>query len=288
MLWHDDFFTLVNGETKPFFKVGDFSGHFIIQHPYFHFGSTIFPFMREYEGIKDYEDATPIYFQQFELTMDPTLFRFDDFLLDVEKNCHLKPDQVLWYETGFWSIISNAKCYMGMGLERLKETLNNVKNAKFALCLSDNLSILLINSKVNEEGKILLSIYASNDILPFVEVVEPFRQSIRNYNNVSLLRSQILSEEKIRRFWFANRKINVNPVAFIMDKSNPDYKRLPVIKNEFTRTRDPEISKIQFLTGTTSGGFIESDYFGGMQFLPYAEIWNLGSISVIEFHFQQT
>jgi len=288
MLWHDDFFTLVNGEKKPFFKIGDLSERFIIQHPYFHFGSVIFPFMRELEGTKDYEDETPIYFQQFELTIDTTLFDFDDFLLDVEKNWYLKPDEVLWYETGFWSIISNAKCYMGMGLKRLRKTLNKGKNAEFALCLSNNVSILLINSKINEEEKILLSIYASNDILPFVEVVEPFRQSIRNYDKISLLKSQILSEEKIRRFWFANRKINVNPVALIMDKRDPDYKRFPVIKNEFTRTRDPEISKIQFLIGTTGGGFIESDYYGEMQFLPYAEIWNLGAVSVVEFHFERT
>jgi len=284
MLMHDDFFTLPDGNTKPFFQMGNLSKRFIIQHPYFPFGSLTNPFLHMNE--EDFEDETPVYFQQFELSTDENSFDFNDFLLDIERNWHLRPDEALWYETGFWSIIYRAKCYMGMGVERLKETLNALENAKFALCLCNYESILLINSKMSEENKILLSIYASNDVLPFVEVVEPFRLAARNCKNVSSMKDRLLSEEKLRRFWFANRKININPIAFVMSKDDPRYKMLPVIGNEFTRTKDPEISKIQFLTGTTGGGFIESDYYGGRQFYPHAEVWNLGSISIVEFHFE--
>lgn len=287
MLWHDDFFTLPNGETKPYFKMGEFRKRFIIQHPYFHFGSFVSPYVWVNRNTRDFEYETPIYFQQFEFTTDSTLFDFCGFLADVEKNCHLKPDEVLWFETGFWSILSEETCYMGMGLERLKKTMDQATSAEFALCLSNNVSIVLINSKMNEDKKIMLSIYASNDILPFAEVMEPFRTSIANYDNVCLLKSEMLLEEKIRRFWFAKRDISLDPVAFIMSKEDPSHKMLPVLKNEFRRTKDPIISRIQFLTGTTSGGFIESDYYSKKQFQLYAEIWELEYVAIVDFQFDQ-
>lgn len=283
MLWHDDFFTSLNGETKPYFKMGEFRERFIIQHPYFHFGSLLNPYV--WADTRGFGFETPIYFQQFEFTTDATPFDFRDFLVDVEKNSHLKPDEVLWHETGFWSIISEEICYMGMGLERLKKTLDRATRAKFALCLSNEVSVVLINSKKSEDKKVILSIYASNDILPFVEVVEPFRESTANYDGVCL-QNEMLLEEKIRRFWFAKRDINLNPIAFIMNKEDPSYKMLPVIKNEFRRTKDHVISKIQFLTGTTSGGFIESDYYSKRRFHLYAEIWELEYASIVDFRFE--
>lgn len=283
MLWHDDFFTLLDGKTKPYFKMGEFRERFIIQHPYFHFGSLFFPNAWTGRNARDSGYETPLYFQQFEFPSDVTPFDFHGFLADVEKNSYLKPDEVIWYETGFWSIISEETCYMGMGLESLKKTLDVLTRAKFALCLSNEDSIVLINSKLSKDKKVILSIYASNEMLPFVEVVEPFRESITNYGGVCL-KSEMLLEEKICRFWFVKRDIGLTPIAFIMDK--PSYKRLPVIKNEFRRTNDPVISKIQFLTGTTSGGFIESDYYSKRHFHLSAKIWELEYISIVDFRFE--
>lgn len=283
MLWHDDFFTLPNGQTKPFLKVGKFEGRFIIQHPFFHFGISLL----QRDLIED-EDKPEVYFQQFEITTSGSPFDIDDFLFNVEKNYRLRSDEFLWYETGFWTIVLDSNSYMGVGLSKLKETLEKQKIAKFAVCLSNNLSITLIHSKIDEENKILVSVCASNDIIPFVEVAEPYRKAIRDYDNFKSVKSEILLERKLRRFWGANRRVNINPVAFVMDKEKNDYKRLPVIKNPFTKVKDPVISKIRFITGTTSGGFIESDYYGGRQFLPCADIWDLASASIVEFHFQQT
>jgi len=283
MLWHDDFFTLSNGQTKAFLKLGKFEGRFIIQHPFFHFGSSFFQ-----RDVAEEEDTPEVFFQQFEITTSKSPFDIDDFLFKVEKNYYLRPDESLWYETGFWTVVLGSDSYMGIGLNKLKDTLKKQKTAKFAVCLSSNISITSINSRVEEEQKIVVSVYASNDVIPFVEVVEPFRKAVEDYNDFKPLKSEILPERKLRRFWGANRRISINPIAFVIDRRHNENKILPVIKNPFTKTKDPLISKIRHITGITSGGFIESDYYGGKQFLPYAEIWNLASTSIIEFNFQQT
>jgi hypothetical protein len=282
MLWHDDFFTQPSGQEKTFLKTGRFEGHFIVQHPYFHFGSSPF----QWRAREKDEDEPKVFFQQFEIDTTENFFDIDDFLINVEKNYHLRPDEVLWYETGFWTIVLDSNSFMGMGLNRLKETLKGQESAKFAVCLSNDISVILMNSKMSEENKILVNVYASNDIIPFVEVVEPFRKAIRKYDSSKSLISEILPERKLLRFWSARRRIGIYPEAFVIDRKHDDYKRLPVIKNPFTNVRDPVISKIRYATGTTIGGFIESDYYGGRQFYTYADIWELASASIVEFHFE--
>jgi hypothetical protein len=287
MLWHDDFFTSLDGTIKPFWRIGKFNTSLIVQHLYFHFGSLLSPYVwaeRRRQG-NNSEDKTPIYLQQFEFFTEPSSFDLAGFVSMVEKSLHLKPGELLWYQTGFWSIKLKGLAYMGMGLDQLKTIVSETEDVEFALCLSNNTSIALFNSD-RDKQRIVVSVYVSNDILPFVEVIEPFRNAAANFENVHVIRSEMLWEEDIRRFWFGNRTIELTPVAFIMDKKGSSYKRHPVIKNEFKRTKDPAIRKIEFITGTTSGGFIESDYYGGRRFLLYAEIWDLEYASVVEFQFE--
>jgi hypothetical protein len=287
MLWHDDFFTTLDGKAKSFWAIGKFGRRPVVLHLYFHFGSLLSPYVwaERHRRRNNSEDRTPIYHQQFEFTTEPESFDFCGFLSKAEKNANLKPDEVLWWETGFWSITLKGISYMGMGLERLEAIVKEMKDGEFALCLSNNVSVILFDSN-REERKIVLSVYASNDILPFVEVMEPLRNSIACFSNSRAIKSEMLWEEDIRRFWFAPKDIGIEPVAFIMDKHDPRYKRHPVIRNEFRKTKDPVIGKIEFITGTTSGGFIESDYDGSRRFQLYAEIWELEHASVIEFFFE--
>lgn len=285
MLWHDDFFTLPNGGKKRILKAGEFTGKFVIQHPYLHFYLHFYPpilYSTLYE-----EDNAKICLQQFEISTENAFFSVTEFASAVEKSCHLRPGYVYWYETGFWSIILNGNLYMGMGLERLDEILNEKPHTKFALCLSNNISIAIINSKIDEKNKLILSVYASNDLIPFAEVLEPFRETVKEYDRVKVLKSEVLPEKVLGRVWSANRVIDLNPIAFVMDKKFPDYKRLPIIKNPFRKVKDPIVRSLDNITGITPGGFIESDYYGGRKFLPCAIIWDLADVAVVEFRFQR-
>lgn len=285
MLWHDNFFTLLNGQTKPFFGVGNSNESLIIQHPYLHFGSLRNPYFWINEKTADLEDSTPIYLNQYEVAPEQEVFDFHDFLSKVETNWHLEPDERLWFETGFWSVIIENSSYMGMSIERLRETLIGTPESKFGLCLSNNDSIIIVSSGKRKNETVLLSIYASNETQPFAEIVDPFRKSVDTYCSATLLKDEMLREEDLRRFWFAKRPIKLDPVAYVIDREHGEYKLLPILENIFKRSRDPVICKIDYFTGITSGGFIESEYSSNKLWQLYADIWNLGSLSIVEFNF---
>jgi hypothetical protein len=285
MLWHDDFFTLPNGETEPIFRIGKLND-LVIQHPYFPFGSPYNPYLWKKEKLANSEYSTPVYLLQFEVASETDVFDFHGLLSQIERNWHLKPDESLWFETGFWSIVIDGISFMGIGLQRLSETLTEVPGSKFALCLANNDSIIVVGSGKSRNRTVLLSIYASNENLPFAEVVEPFRKSIEGYSSKNLLKNEILREENLRRFWFAGRSIHLDPIAYIIDREHGDHKILPIIKNEFKRTKDSVIGKIENLIGTTHGGFIETDYTSKRLCTLHAEIWKLESLSLAEFSFE--
>lgn len=286
MLWHDDFFTLQNGETESIFPIGKSDNYLIIQHPYFHFGSLCNPYLWKNEKLSNSEFNTPVYLNQFEIRLNADIFNFHNFLSKLESNWHLKEDESLYYETGFWSINIEEKMYMGLGINSLNSRLIKNRDLEFALCLSNSDSLVIITSGRPKNETILLSIYASNEILSFAEVVEPFRKTIQRYNSAMLLKDELLREENYRRFWFAKRPIKLNPVAYVIDREGfGEYKMLPILKNVFKRTRDPIIRQIEYLTGTTSGGFVESEYNSDQTWELCAEIWDLGSLSIVEFIF---
>ncbi len=290
MLWHDDFFTNQKGETFPYWKIANVRDRFIIQHPYIQFGTYVFPWVWKEKKRRNLpaEEKTPVYFQKFELSKpEREVFNIPEFLVRVEKNAYLEPNETLWHETGYWSIILQDANYMGMGVDQLMKAANKSRDAKFAVCFSNGMSILLIKSEGLGQG-VTVTVYSSNELIPFAEVVEPYRKTVAEYEGGHVVKSDMLWEEDLLRFWFASHELCINPIAYIMDKEDPKYKRHPVIRNEFTRTKDALISKIDFMTGTTSGGFIDSDYDAGHLFELHAEIWDLENVSVVEFIFDQT
>jgi len=286
MFWHDDFFTLRDGEKRPFFHVGKFQNRMVIQHPYFWFGSLCNAYLWKGKSLADSDENTPIYLQQFEVAVEGNVFDFHDFLARTERNRRLKPDECLWYETGFWTITIERESFMGIGLENLRKMLVEKPDSKFALCVSNTDSVIIMSSGGSGNETILISIYASNELFPFAEVIEPIQKSIEVYDRFRLLKSEMGREENIRRFWFARRTISLDPVAFIMDIEWRDYKRLPVLKNQFKRTRDSVVGEIEYLMGTMRHGFTDSDYNEKRDFDLYAEIWELESSSIVEFHFE--
>jgi hypothetical protein len=289
MLWHDNFFTDRKGQTRTCWKIANLDNGFIIQYPHIDFGSCTFPWvwLESNKKLKP-EEKTPVYFQEFELHNFDKIFDSAEFMSKVEKHAFLEPDETLWFETGFWSIVMNGSNYMGIGVEQLTSVLKEHEDAKFALCLSNRTSMLLIKSGDTPQ-KTNICVYCSNEILPFVEVVEPFRKAVAEYNDNRVLTSSMLWEENLLRFWFASHELYINPVAYIMGgREDPTYKQYPIIRNEFQKTRDNLIKKLDFITGTYNGGFIESDYDGGLLFDLCAEIWNLGNVTVIEFLFDDS
>jgi len=277
MLWHDDFFTLQDGQKTQSFRMGSFQGRIIIQHPFFHFGSAFFV-----ETEEEYTPVPEIYFLQTEIVTERKALDIASFLSSAEKKHNLPSDHFLWYETGFWSLVLNKEMHMGVGLQSLFSILGGLKSSEFAFCLSNNVSVVIINAEATYR-KTLLSIYASNDILPYAEVVEPYRQAIEELEDVRYTESKIIPEGKLRRFWVSPRPTSIDAVAFLMQKKR---KMLPIVRNKFMRTRDPIIGKMGFLIGTHLGGFIESDFREGKRFIVTAEIWDLASVSVAEVVFR--
>lgn len=285
MLWHDNFFTLPDGKTKTTLKLGEFGEKFIILHPHFHFGSLETPFLNE-EDLNQDEESVKVYFQQFEVDLEQDDFEIDDFVSEVEKNYHPKEDESLYYETGFWSGTKGMDQYMGIGTEKLAEARQDNSISDFAICFSNNISVLVVSSK-KESASIVLSLYASNDILPFIEVTEPFQKKINTYKSSHEVIRQILPEHGLRRYWRGDELISILPIAFLMDLRDKNYRRLPIIQNPFGETKDEVIKRIHNLTGVTRGGFIESDYGGQNRFSLRAEIWELSTAAVVEFIFDQ-
>jgi len=183
MLWHDDFFTNRKGETYPYWKITNVRDRFIIQHPYIQFGFWTVPWTwkeRKRKNTIAEENKTPVYFQKFELPKHGEIFDIPEFMSKVKKNAHLKSDETLWYETGFWSIMLDGANCMGMGVEQLTKVVSENKDAKSALCFSNNLSLLILASE-GVEQRVTVSVYCSNELIPFVEVIEPYRKAVAEY-----------------------------------------------------------------------------------------------------------
>lgn len=286
MLWHNDFFTLPNGEIKYFYKIANSQNPLFIQHPHFRFGYPWNPHLPKDDIDEEYESFKLIYSEKFEIPNRDKIFDFANFQALIKKNCNLKPEELLWYETEFWSILIGETTYMGMGSDNLSDVLFSFPESNFALCISTSDSVILLNSGNAKNKSILVSVYALNEVLPFAEIVHPIKKSIETYDSVDFIGSKMLLERDLRRYWSAKRPVNLDPIAYVLESSDSDYKMLPVVKNEHKRSRDPIVGKTINLMGTTRGGFIESDYATKCKYLLNAEIWNFDFASIVEYNFE--
>jgi hypothetical protein len=153
-----------DGSRSPYFELKtDEKRAVILQHPYFGFDFESHQALRE--GYSFHSDNRKF---------------ISDFMKGCERNSNLERDQVLWASTGYWSIKSGDDLRIGLGVEALDLTVPHVCAGRLVFCLDNNDFCLFIKRNV-EDGiptSIEIDIYASTLYRPWVEILQPLRETI--------------------------------------------------------------------------------------------------------------
>jgi hypothetical protein len=296
--FHDDFFELESGEKAPFFEFpAPKSKKIIVQHSFIPFDPL--------GGGLDYLPRL-IYnktIQVVDYKGDVTFI--DLFEKHAEQKACLKKDYILWWWTGYWTILKNKQYFIGSGLDSLKNAIGGFGNGKASYCLSNRDSIIIINFEFNRgliENGIIFDFFITNAYLPYVETINPFLIAIAEIGKF-----YCISEKKIKitdifktksatkgfdspmdaldrtiKTSLQPRKFILNPIAYIRNKEGDVA--LAVIKNEFSTNLSP-INSVKYLIGSCAGGFIETDFTGDKEFNIYSEIIFLNNNIVMNTYF---
>ena len=192
-----------------------------------------------------------------------------------------KKDEYLWNNTGFWTIVNDDHDYLGVSLESLDRAIRIRKDGSLACCLA-NIDSIIIFSSLFKKGHLLeskLDIYVTNTYLPYVEVMQPFRDALKNLGKVSYLEEKFVDEEKVHKWFFKRRAYFGKPLALI----NSSKRQVPIIavsNNPFHLMKNVEISPLDYFLGQMAGGFIESDFTGKKFFPAKLETWALQNVIV--------
>jgi hypothetical protein len=280
MFTYEDFFTTLKGERQSLLKVGKQSGCLVIQHPYFHFSGIPYWFNPK----KDEGFDNKVLVEQYELKLS-AVFSLSEFVTNVEKNFGLSSKNYFWYDTGFWVVELKDGLYLGLGVEAFDKYFLKEHSNTFAVCHSNNLCTTIINSNKKENDKITISVYALNDELPFAEVLDPFRKTIKHYEKANCVNNEMTTDNKLLEHWEASCTIDINPIAFIMDKQFKSSAGFPIIKNPFRKSNNFGVKSLLNIFGTVNGGWVDGDYNGGNKFIVYASVWNFAEVKVVDFVF---
>lgn len=282
---HEDFFELESGEKTPFFEFpAPKSTKIIVQHPYMFFDPL--------GGGLDYLPKL-IYNKTIQVDYKGDITFIEVFENYSEQKACIKVDRILWYWTGYWTVLKNGKYFIGSGLVSLKNAIGDFDQGKASYCLTNRDSIILLNFEFNNgliEKGIVFDYFINNAFLPYVEIINPFIIAIAKIgkiHNTSEKRIKILDIYKTRsgkggdqsplggieRIIKANmqpRKFVLNPTVCVRDRDDFSVILVAII-NEFS-TKWKSINSLKYLIGNCGGGFIETDFIGDKEFNISGEI----------------
>lgn len=274
---YDDFFTLIDGTRLDNLCISKYDRKYYILHPWFYFGT----YCRHIEDYP-YED-TYIYHKRFTFDINNDESKIIKKIVDLSiKYCYLENIGNLFYDTGYWCIEQGNYLKIGIGYDRFQNTIINHDIKYFTISITDPYFVFNISKNIEVNSQILVDIYAYNEILPFIEIVEPFQRACLEADGI-LNKEELILEHKIRNVWSSSTPIAINPVGFIMDK---EYKMIPIINNLFKNTKYKDINKLRYLYGTRRGGFIDSEYNSDLTFLALIDIWEFQSIKLFNIIFE--
>lgn len=273
MKWHDDQFTSIDGRRTPYFFIGYFEDKYIIQHPYMNFGSLFY--------CPDSDHL--IYHNKYCYSIKNDFINIINKIIKcLAKYYSYSIDKIWFGDTGYWNILNNKKSFFGYRIKSLKLSSKIIKSNNIAISFIGSDFILNIYKSIEKESDNIIDVYVSNEYNPFIEVIESFQKCCSDVGAI-LDKDEIIKELDIRKFWKSEKGINIKPVTYIMDK---EYKMLPIIRNPFKRTSYKEINKLEYICGTTRGGFIDSEYDNDEVFFRLdTNLWRLESVSLLEFLF---
>jgi hypothetical protein len=303
--FHDDFFTLPDKMKQECIRVSKQIESIIIQHPYFPFDPTPSGgYARSVELEIEYEEPAKHEFHGFDsnVRIMPNevyhqRFRKDGildyaFVEDLVENCRDSfsltaiSDDILWHETGYWSILYADGQYAGIGLNALKSAFETTKGGKIAWCAANRDSIVTIQGDCIKNSIIDVDMYTTNAFLPFTEIADVFRSGLSRIGCCNCVREDLILESAMHSKYSFGRQFSLQPRAFVMMES---YPVLVCINNPAKQTpRVPQVlSKLDLLIGATMGGFVENNCSSNRRFSLRVENWILGDINLYQFYFVQ-
>lgn len=187
---HEDLVELQSGEKAPFFEFpAPKSKRIIIQHPYMYFDPL--------GGGLDFLPKL-IYNKTIQVDYKGDIAFIEVFQNLSEQKACLKEDYILWWWTGYWTVLKNKKYFIGSGLDSLKNAIGDFGHGKASYCLTNRDSIILTNFEFNrgliEKGAVF-DFFINNAFLPYVETINPFLGAIAEIGKF-----HYVSEKKIKIF----------------------------------------------------------------------------------------
>ncbi len=295
--FHEDFFERESGEKTPFFEFpAPKSKKIIVQHIYIPFDPL--------GGGLDYLPRL-IYNKTIQVDYKGDVTFIEVFENHSEQKACLRVDYILWYWTGYWTVLKNGKYFIGSGLVSLKNAIGDFDQGKASYCLTNRDSIIIINFEFNKgliDKGIVFDFYITNAFLPYVETINPFLIAIAEIGKVHYisekkikvfdiyktksedggLNSQLGGLDRIIRTNLQPRKFILNPTACVRNEKGDVA--LVVIKNEFSTKLSP-INSVKYLIGSCGGGFMETDFTGDKEFNIYCEVIFLNNNIIMNIYF---
>lgn len=263
ILYHrDNVFILSSGEQRINFKMKlSVKNKIIVPYPHFPF---------------DPYSQKRIYCQSFNPRWR-SLNSLFDFLHDVNQFSRLDKDEILWFDTGFWTIVCDREPDLfGLDLDSLNRTLQLVPNGQLALCLANRDTTIIFRTKFlkNRFTYGRLQIYVTNSYLPFVEVIQPFRDA---------LGSELLSNNSTKERFFDIdniKRIHRNPHSLffkpnaIVRSFKHQTPMIAISKNPFINHKAVETHSLPYFFGQMCGGFREEELKNKTYVSSTLRIWN--------------
>jgi hypothetical protein len=223
----------------------------------------------------------------------------------AEQKACLKVDYILWWWTGYWTVLKNGKYFIGSGLVSLKNAIGDFGHGKASYCLTNRDSIILINFEFNKgliEKGVVFDFFINNAYLPYVETINPLLIAIAEIGKIHYISEKKIKISDIHKTKLVNDGFHspldgidrsfkaiiqpcefiLNPIAYVRGKD--DYVVLVVIKNKFF-TKFNSIDSVKYFIGICAGGFIETDFTGDKKFNINCEILFLNNNILIGTHF---
>ena len=297
---HDDLFTLTDKRKLSCMKISTQAKCNIIQHPSFRFDPT--PgggYGRNLQMEIEYEEPAEsqfpewdnrfelmpneIYHQKFRLgqLLDFAFIRnFMEGCLDAFASIAF-PDEIFWYETGYWSSRHRRDLFIGIGLNTLESAFETIDSDMFTCCLANRDSTVIIHGVLKKNPMISVDIYVTNAFLPFTEVADVFRSSIRTLGTGKSLKEEFIPEATMHSRYSVNSLFTIRPKAFVMMDS---YPVLAVIENPAMKVAQP-LSSLNLIMGSVLGGFVENDFVSKRNFRLRVDQWTFGDTSLFQFFF---
>jgi hypothetical protein len=293
---HDDFFTLPNNRRRNYLKMGRCGKENVIQHPNFPFDPT--PgggYARYIELEMQYEEPkyskqvelnrNEIYHQRFQVERVVDYCFLQDFMqgcLDYFASFSL-PDEILWFETGYWSVKDCKSQFAGMSIDALREIGEIVSRGALAYCLANRDSIIIVRGPFGAHPKPIVSnidIYVTNAFLPFAEVADIYRNGIKKLGQARCLKEELIDETIIHSRYSSEHLLSLKPRAFVMMYVRREaYPVLTIVQNPL-KAKQP-LASLDLLMGLSGYGFDEDE----RKFELRVDHWRLEETSVFEFFF---